>query len=205
MFTLDRHLFLASASPRRHALLNSLDLQFSTLHLGEVEPIPKPDEIPAEFVRRSARAKGEAAILKACGQGFTNFLILAADTIVYKDLAIMGKPKDASEALHMLQELSGGTHSVSTAVYLSWDLDDYILKDNFTVTTTVTFFPWTDSILENYVRTGEPMDKAGAYAIQGKGAFLAKSVNGSWTNVVGLPLSTLVKKLLHLKLLKQDS
>ena len=118
---------------------------------------------------------------------------------------IMGKPTNNEDALRMLLTLSGKGHRVTSGVNICWNEDNRIKEAAFTESTTVFFHDWSEDILRAYVNTGESMDKAGAYAIQGKGAFLIDSIDGSWTNVVGLPVSSLLQKLVRLDLLKAGS
>lgn len=201
LFSLARgkRFFLASSSPRRKELLESVAIPFQILRPDDSEPEASPGEDPFSFAARAAMAKACACLKFMSGKA--SFLILAADTIVCLDGEIMGKPKSPARAYSMLRKLSGRAHQVVSGAALLWDEDGAILKDAFTETTNVTFYSWPDEILKNYAQSGEPLDKAGAYAIQGRGAFLAQSVDGSWTNVVGLPLSLLIQRLLKLNLL----
>lgn len=183
-------LILASASPRRQALLTQLGLHFQVYPSTLQEPPPDPGETSLDYVQRMARQKAKnVQAIKKPG------VILAADTVVAVDDEIMGKPDCFDQALTMLHRLNGRTHSVHTGCYLF----DQQSKDpglEFAVSTQVTFFQHPQDILAAYVRTGEPMGKAGSYAIQGIGAFLVSHIQGSYTNVVGLPLSEIVSALL---------
>ncbi len=172
---------LASASPRRRDLL---------VQMG-VEPVVVPADIdesvlageePVAYVRRLSIAKSAAIDADPAD------LVIAADTTVDLDGRILGKPADAAEARVMLRALSARTHRVHTGVTLR--LGGRTATD--VATTLVTFTPITDHALEWYVGTGEPFDKAGAYAIQGQAAVFVASVKGSVSNVVGLPLTTVV-------------
>lgn len=194
-----RRFFLASSSPRRKELLESVAIPFQIVRPDDSEPDSLPGEDPFSFASRSAMAKASAC-LKFISEK-ASFLILAADTIVCLDGEIMGKPKSPANAFSMLRKLSGRAHQVVSGAAILWNEGGAVLKDAFSEATNVTFYSWPDAILKNYAQSGEPLDKAGAYAIQGRGAFLAKSVDGSWTNVVGLPLSLLIKRLLALNLL----
>ena len=190
---------LASGSPRRRELLAGWGLPFTVRTApDEVEPRPGPGEAAAAYALRAARSKADAvrALLPA-GDARCS-LILAADTVVCLHGHILGKPRDRAEALAMLEELSGKTHTVTSAVTLalpaSWPGAG---EESLTDTASVTFAPWPREVLEAYVRSGEPDDKAGAYAVQGRGAFLAGRIDGAWSTVVGLPLTPLAALLLR--------
>jgi septum formation protein len=168
-------LVLASASPRRRALLEQLGipLRIDPAHLDENV---RPGEPAERYVVRLAREKAESVHARHPGD-----TVLAADTSVVLDGAVLGKPADAAEALEMLQALSGRRHQVMTAVAVAG-------KGDRLVTAAVTFAPASEAALRWYVSTGEPMDKAGAYAVQGIGGFLVERIEGSHSAVVGLPL-----------------
>jgi septum formation protein len=140
---------------------------------------PRPNESPADYVARLARDKARAAALQE-----PTSVVLGADTTVAIDRMVLGKPKDAAEAEEMLERLSGRVHSVWTAVAL-----EGAARSLQAVETRVTFRKLGAFERAWYVRSGEPLDKAGAYAIQGLGAMLVESISGSYTNVVGLPLA----------------
>lgn len=181
-------LVLASASPRRRLFLDELGLEYVMARPDGAEPRPEPGETPEAYAERAAGTKARIAH-KDRGR-----VILAADTVVALGPHILGKPAHQDDALRMLSLLAGRTHRVVSAVSL-------ILPDGeearFHDTAQVRFHPWPEAVLAAYARTGEPMDKAGAYAVQGRGAFLAESINGSWSTVVGLPLTRLVGILLE--------
>ena len=168
-------LVLASASPRRRALLEQLGipLRIDPAHLHENVRAGEP---AARYVLRLAREKAEAVQVR-----HPNATVLAADTGVVLDGAVLGKPATADEALEMLRSLSGRTHQVLTAVAVAG-------AGERLVTAAVTFVPADEAALGWYVSTGEPMDKAGAYAVQGIGGFLVERIEGSHSAVVGLPL-----------------
>jgi septum formation protein len=178
---------LASASPRRHELLESLGVAHG-LHPASVDETPLPDESPLEHVVRLAAAKAAAVAFARRASGVES-LVLAADTTVTLDGAILGKPADAADALAMLKRLAGRTHEVLTACRLVRG-DDGRAAAGVTVSR-VRFAPWDEPLARWYVATGEPMDKAGAYGIQGRGVLLSEAIEGSWSNVVGLPLELL--------------
>ncbi len=177
---LDR-LILASSSPRRKALLESVGVEFDVVGSGVDEEAGSPDESPGEQVLRCAVAKAQAV-----SSLYPASWVLAADTIVVLNGRIFGKPESPDEAARILSELSGGIHMVISAVCLVHR--ERNSKETLTVSTEVRFKQLTVEEIDAYVQTGEPMDKAGAYGIQGIGAFLVRSINGSYTNVVGLPL-----------------
>ncbi len=183
-------LILASASPRRQALLTQLGLYFQVQPSTLSEPPPDPGETSLDYVQRMAWYKAkDVAAKKKPG------IILTADTVVAVGKEIMGKPDSFDHAMAMLCRLNGCTHYVHTGCCL-FDQQGTHPDLEFTVSTQVTFFRHTQDILAAYVRTGEPMGKAGSYAIQGIGAFLISHIQGSYTNVVGLPLSETVSALL---------
>jgi septum formation protein len=180
-------LYLASASPRRRELLQSLGLAFA-VEAAEVDERAIADEGAVEHVVRLAarKAGAVAGVLRARG---VSALVLAADTTVTIDGAILGKPEDAGEALEMLRRLAGKRHDVLTACRLVRTDDGRAAAA--VAATAVRFNPWSERLARWYVSTGEPMDKAGAYGLQGRGVLLCAGIDGSWSNVVGLPLETL--------------
>jgi nucleoside triphosphate pyrophosphatase len=168
-------LVLASASPRRRALLEQLGipLRVDPAHLDENV---RAGEAAERYVERLAREKAEAVQVR-----HPNATVLGADTSVVLDGVVLGKPGSEDEALSMLRKLSGRTHEVMTAVAVAG-------IGARCVTAEVTFTAATDAALRWYVSTGEPLDKAGAYAVQGIGGFLVERIEGSHSAVVGLPL-----------------
>ncbi len=172
---------LASASPRRRDLLAQMGVE-PVVVPADIDESVLPGEHPVAYVRRLSVAKATAIAAEPTD------LVIAADTTVDLDGRILGKPADAAEARAMLRALSARTHRVHTGVTLR--LGGRTATD--VATTMVTFTPITDHALEWYVGTGEPFDKAGAYAIQGQAAVFVASVKGSVSNVVGLPLTTVV-------------
>ena len=179
---------LASKSPRRQALLSLLGLSFYVLPSKIKEPPPASGQCPEEYATYLANLKAE----DVC-QRRSDCLILAADTIVVLGKKILGKPRTEDHALEMLQNLSGQTHEVITGVTLLCKQKQ--INISFTCKSSVTIAKFPENVLKGYVQTGEPMDKAGAYGIQGVGAFLVQKISGSYTNVVGLPLTELVEHL----------
>ncbi len=189
MFIARHPIVLASASPRRQEFLDQLGLGFE-VRPADIDETPLIDELPEHFARRMARAKAEQVALpcpEAC--------VIAADTVVALDQIIFGKPRDRNDALTILKTLQGQTHTVTTGFAVL--CPRLHLTEVQAVTTQVTFAAHADDILQAYVDSGEPMDKAGAYGIQGKGAFLVQSIHGSHSNVIGLPVSELVQILLR--------
>jgi septum formation protein len=173
---------LGSASPRRRELLAQLGVSF-TVASPDVDESTRPDESPVDYVRRLAIEKSHAvaAALDA--------LVITADTTVDLGGEILGKPVDDNDAAAMLRRLSARTHRVHTGVALR--LGGRMLDD--VVTSLVTFTPLTAASIEWYIATGEPLDKAGAYAVQGAGGVFVQRVRGSVSNVVGLPLHTVAR------------
>jgi septum formation protein len=184
-------LILASASPRRAEILRSAGLQFSVLS-SAVDETPMPGETPQDLVRRLALAKGALVAARALGPA----VIIAADTVVALDGTILGKPRTSEDARQMLEKLSGRTHSVLTGVALI-RLPD-VERREFIETTHVHFVSISNDEIVRYLASGEPFDKAGAYAIQGLGGRFIARIDGCYFNVVGLPLARLCKDLAEL-------
>lgn len=184
-------LVLASASPRRSELLSNMGLDFTVVVSDADETIVEKTVPPNMYVQELAFVKAVGAAKKLIGEKDT--LIISADTVVVDNNRILGKPKDAEDAFNMLKELSGRTHHVYTGFCVMRMKDAYtVCKD---VCTEVTFKNLTDDKIRGYIATGEPMDKAGAYGIQGLGAMLIESINGDYFNVVGMPVSSLADVL----------
>jgi nucleoside triphosphate pyrophosphatase len=177
-------LVLASGSPRRRLLLETIGLRFAAVP-PDIDETPRPDEDPRGYVERLAREKAEAVTASAAD------LVLAADTTVAFAGEILGKPVDAADARRMLLLLSDQTHEVHTGVAVR----NGGRTATRVVTTFVTMVTMADADIAWYVGTGEPLDKAGAYALQGAGGLLVRSVEGSSSNVVGLPLAELAELL----------
>jgi len=173
-------LILASASPRRRDLLLQLGVS-STVQPADIDETPAAGECPEDYVGRMAREK--AAVVAATAPG--DAVVLAADTTVVIDDDVLGKPRDQLDGLAMLARLSGRTHRVMTAVCLRAGAR----SGEELVVTQVTFSRLDRALCEAYLATDEPWDKAGAYGIQGLGGALVESIQGSYSNVVGLPLA----------------
>ncbi|OLD67498.1 MAG: septum formation protein Maf [Acidobacteria bacterium 13_1_40CM_2_68_10] len=182
-----RSIVLVSASPRRSDLLRLAGLTF-TVRPVEVDETPLPGESAGFLAERLARAKVQA-LTKAPSPA----LAVAADTVVSAAGALLGKPRDRADARRMLRLLAGRTHEVTTAVALR-ELPEETITCERTVSS-VTFAPMSAEEIDWYVATGEGMDKAGAYALQGIGALFIVSIAGSYTNVIGLPLESLYPHL----------
>jgi septum formation protein len=191
----DNRIYLASRSPRRRDLLKQIGVNFELLLLREnpsrgsdVDETPLPGEPPDEFVLRIARAKAENGWLRINERRLPRLLhrlpLLAADTAVVVGDAILGKPSGPEHAAQMLQRLAGRTHRVLTAVAVVYD--DQI-ETRLSVSS-VSLSPLSELELRRYIATGEPLDKAGAYAIQGRAAAFISRIEGSYSGVMGLPL-----------------
>jgi septum formation protein len=177
MASLPNPLVLASASPRRQALLAQLGI-FFLVDPADVDESSQPRESPKTYVTRLAQQKADAVSLRHPGS-----VVLGADTTVTLDGELLGKPRDVADAERMLFRLAGRTHSVLTAVATAGPH-----RAVQAVQTEVTFARLAPQALAFYAASGEPLDKAGAYALQGLGGFLVERISGSHSNVIGLPL-----------------
>lgn len=188
-FKTNTTIILASGSPRRRELLNDLGLNFE-VHPSEVEePAPLIGEEPTTYALRMAEMKTSEV-----SRSYKGKAILGADTIVVLNEEIMGKPKNEADALEKLTALSGKTHQVISAYCLILPSGEIV---SHAVTTDVDMRISSKAELKGYIATGEPIDKAGAYAIQGIGTFLVTAIRGSYTNVVGLPVARVLDTLLQ--------
>jgi septum formation protein len=176
----DLDIILASGSPRRRELLKGLGWNFKIL-VPEVDETPHAGEPPEELCIRLAAAKAHAV------DGGEKSLIIAADTIVVIDREVLGKPANEADSLRMIRRLQGRDHEVLTGVGVRWGKRVSIGWER----TRVYFRPLDDEAVRAYAETGEGMDKAGAYAIQGRGSLFVSSIEGDYCNVVGLPLCRL--------------
>lgn len=179
-----KQLILASKSPRRKELLEDIGLSF-TVKTKEVDESIITTEEPKEKVKQLALLKGRSI------SPATNEVILAADTIVANEGKIFGKPSSKEDAYCMIKTLSGSTHDVLTGVAI-------VSKEkeiSFVERTYVTFWPLEEEVIQWYISTDEPYDKAGAYGIQGLGSLLVKEIKGDYFNVVGLPIAKVARKL----------
>jgi septum formation protein len=191
--TSSTRLILASASPRRRELLRAVGIPFRVVP-SRIEEIPRKGESPMRFVRRAAREKGEEVAARNL-----SVFILSADTIVVAKGRILGKPADRKEGRRMLSLLAGREHLVHTAACLLRADGGY--RDGLCVTTRVRFRSLTGEEISAYLRTGESDDKAGAYAAQGAGNLLIDRISGSFTNVIGLPMTQTLAMLARAGLL----
>ncbi|MDX6406137.1 MAG: nucleoside triphosphate pyrophosphatase [Blastocatellia bacterium] len=174
-------IILASASPRRAEILRTVNWPFETLPT-DIDETREPGEVALAYVQRLARAKAEAAA-RRCPDG----IIVGADTVVLINQQILGKPRDQSDARDMLRQLSGEWHQVLTGVALVGPSESKVACQ----TTEVKFAVMSRDEIDWYVSSGEPQDKAGAYAIQGLGARFIEEIQGDYFNVVGLPVRLL--------------
>ena len=187
-------MILASESPRRRELFAAVGVPFRVVPSG-IDEIPRAGESPSRFVRRAAIDKGEAV-----AERYPTTFVLSADTIVVADGRILGKPRDRAEARRMLSRLAGREHRVYTAICLLCRERGF--RDLDTEVTRVRFRPLTAAEVAAYARTGECDDKAGAYAAQGAGMLLIDRVAGSFSNVVGLPMTRVVAMLARARLIR---
>jgi len=187
-------LVLASASPRRQELLRNAGIAF-VARPTDIPEIPRKDEASRAFAERMAREKAQAAFDRQ-----SKDFVLGADTIVVVDSEILGKPRDNADAARMLRLLSGRTHQVITGVCLlgpkrSQNHKEETFEDVQSETTTVTMNALSEDAIQSYVSSGEPMDKAGAYAIQGRASRWISRIEGDYFNVVGLPVSLVYRMM----------
>jgi septum formation protein len=179
-------LILASSSPRRRELLTEAGIAF-TVHPADIDETHRPGESPIDFTQRLAREKAEAIFAK-----HPEATVLGADTVVVCDEEILGKPSDETDAARMLKKLSGRDHQVITGVALV----SLSGTQTHVETTIVTMREISEEEIKKYIATGEPMDKAGAYAIQGAAAAFISKIEGDYSNVVGLPVKLVQQMLL---------
>ncbi|MBQ7066591.1 MAG: septum formation inhibitor Maf [Lachnospiraceae bacterium] len=199
----EKHIILASNSPRRKELLKQAGFIFTVIPSNVEEVITETE--PKEIVKELSGQKAKNIFDNLSKESAANSLILGADTVVAWEnekgmFSILGKPKDKEDAFAMLKNLQGKTHFVYTGVTLIWQEDGQVQKESFAVETKVTFYPMSETEIKDYIETGEPMDKAGAYGIQGKGAVYVKEIAGDYNNVVGLPLSALYQRMNQFKI-----
>lgn len=187
-----QRIYLASRSPRRRELLKQIGIGYEMLLLREdlvrgadVDETPQSGEDPHDYVRRIAEIKAATGWLRVGQRRLPRLPVLAADTAVIVEGRILGKPTGSQEAIEMLGALAGREHEVLSAVAVAYEGR---LEMRLSVSK-VGFKPLSDEQIRRYVMTGEPLDKAGAYAIQGKAAAFVSSLSGSYSGVMGLPLS----------------
>jgi septum formation protein len=177
-------LILASASPRRRELLTQAGFEFQ-VHPAHIPEDPRPGEEPVAYVTRLAREKAQTAFARLAEESPSGLVVLGADTTVTVDGEILGKPEDAADAARMLRMLSGRSHLVVTGVAVVTAQSTEVASE----VTAVRFLTLSEAEIEAYVASGEPMDKAGAYGIQGRAARWIPRIDGCYFNVVGLPLA----------------
>lgn len=184
-----KKVILASASPRRSELLQQAGIPFEVMVSRCEEQIETkvPEQVVTGLSMRKARAVSSAFPGEV--------LIIGADTIVVREGKILGKPKDEAEAFSMLKSLQGRTHQVYTGVALLGKSREGIFEKSFYEVTDVTMYPMEDWEIREYLSTGEPMDKAGAYGIQGRAGIYVKEIHGDYNNVVGLPIARLYQEI----------
>lgn len=192
---------LASASPRRKELLEQIGLEFCVM-VSDVEEVTAEKE-PHQYVMELSRIKAEDVAGKIPvmydARGINqDYVVIGSDTVVAIDGEILGKPTDAKDAVNMLSRLSGKTHQVYTGVTLVIFKDERITRKTFYEMTEVSFYEMSQDEIEAYVATGESLDKAGAYAVQGRCAAYIKGINGEYASVVGLPVARMCKELKNL-------
>jgi nucleoside triphosphate pyrophosphatase len=197
LFNSVEEIVLASGSPRRHAYFKDLGLCFRVIP-ADIEEKKIPAETSVAYIERLAREKAESV-----AQKYPENWIVAADTVVCFEDMVLEKPDNEAAAVEMLLRLSGREHTVRTAVCLLNKAQG--VSDICLVSTVVVFWNVTEAMVRAYVQTGEPMDKAGSYGIQGKGAFLVREIHGSYSNVVGLPLFEFIEMLNRYQLLRVHS
>ncbi len=191
MVTLEPRIYLASRSPRRRELLTQIGVRFELLMFRgvpredpDVDEAVLPEESPEDYVVRVTLAKAQAGVQRIRERHLIPHPVLAADTTVEVDGSVIGKPEHEADAVAILQRLSGRTHRVLTAVALS----DGIRVEHLTNVSEVRFRPLENAEIRRYVVSGEPLDKAGAYGIQGRAAIFVEEIRGSYTGIMGLPL-----------------
>ena len=190
-------IYLASKSPRRTELLQQIGVEHQILDI-EVDEDINSSNSPQENVRALSVLKCQEGVRKVISEGKSTFPILAADTIVVLEDKIFGKPQSESDAINMLLKLSGKTHLVMTGVTVGVITAEQAKFHTISVASNVEFAKLTESDCKEYCKTNEPFDKAGGYGIQGYGSAFIKKINGSYSNIVGLPIHEVVKLLKEL-------
>ncbi len=182
-------IILASASPRRRELLSQMGLEF------EICPSQGEEKITEVLPERAVMELAQQKAAEIAGKTVGDAWILGADTVVVYEQKILGKPKDAKDAKRMLRMLQDNKHQVYTGVCI-WKKENGTEDVHcFFEKTDVVFYPMTEEEIDQYVATGEPMDKAGSYGIQGKGGLYVREIHGDYNNVVGLPIARLYHEL----------
>ena len=191
MNALENRIYLASRSPRRRELLKQIGINFEVLIMrsfptvrADVDETPGPGESPGDYVTRIAANKAMTGWTRALERRLPRLPVLGADTTVTLEGEIIGKPVNTEDAVRILRQLSGREHEVFSAVSVA-------MNDNVTSKLScskVRFAELSDALIQDYVDTGEPVDKAGAYGVQGKAATFIAEINGSYSGIMGLPL-----------------
>ena len=191
MNVMEKRIYLASRSPRRRELLKQIGITFEVLIMrsypivrADVDETPRPGEIPADYVTRIAANKAKTGWMRALERRLPRLPVLGADTTVAIDGEIIGKPSNADDAANMLRRLSGREHDVFSAVAVA--MNDQV--ETKLSCSRVRFSDLNDTLIQDYIDTGEPMDKAGAYGVQGKAAAFIAEIDGSYSGIMGLPL-----------------
>jgi len=186
---------LGSSSPRRRELIQYLNFNVETMNPPFDESTIK-EEDPKKAVVLIARGKTNSLLSKIKKEDLKEKILITSDTIVYIDKKIVGKPVDKTDAIKMLKNLSNRTHEVYTSVCFSYlGKKDEIVQKEMTSQTYVTFTDLNEDEIHRYTETKEPYDKAGSYGIQGPGSFMVKKIEGSYTNVMGLPLAEVAQEI----------
>lgn len=190
-----KNIILASASPRRRELLDQIGITYTVMPSDAEEKAKS--SMPEDMVQELSGLKARDIMGKLSEEERKKTLVIGADTVVSLDGRIMGKPGNEEEAVRMLTALQGRTHQVYTGVTLLWQQEETgeLYEHSFHEKTEVTMFPMSAEEICDYVATGEPMDKAGAYGIQGKCAAFIKGISGDYNNVVGLPIGRLYQEI----------
>ena len=190
-------IILASASPRRKDILAELGLDL-VISPSDIDERQRESEGPLTLVERLSRDKALACLANVRDLGSQD-VVIAADTIVWTGEEVLGKPRNASDATAMLMKLSGAAHNVSTGVclVLKGESSEPVVR-SFVETTRVVFYDLSENEIASYVATGEAMDKAGAYGIQGRARLFVRAIDGDYYNVVGLPVARTIRELAHL-------
>lgn len=178
-------LILASASPRRKELLSIAGFEFEVI-TADIDEVFDPTLAPYELVMSLASQKAGAVAAQ-----YPDETVIGSDTVVVLDGKVLGKPHSEEEAVQMLKDLSGNTHEVFTGVCLRKGDKTHCFYER----TAVNFYPLEDELIASYVASGEPMDKAGSYGIQGKGCVLVKGIDGDYFNVVGFPVARFCREI----------
>ncbi len=187
-----KKIVLASASPRRKEILEQVGISFDIIPSTSDEVITK--DVPKDIVEELAEQKAYEVFSNLSNPS----IVIGADTIVVLNNSIMGKPKDEIDAFNMLDNLQNRTHTVYTGVCIYINENNEIKKLLFSEATNVTMYPMSKEQIYDYIATKEPMDKAGAYGIQGKSAIYIKKIDGDYNTVVGLPIARLYTEMLEL-------